>query len=178
VRLTRPGHFLLGQELAGVPGAAGIEIAAGDVVLDLGGHALVGSGGSGDGIVVTGGCTGVVIRNGTVSGWGGWGIDASGARGVHIERIVARGNHSGGIAVGSGGFVAATRCEGNDGTGLLAAGCQAWLEDNTLTGNAVGLDVLGTDNVIVRNRARANGRDFRIGGGNATLPPVDLVSSR
>src|SRR5215813_4957107 len=45
--INQPGSYYLTGNLTGAPGANGINISASDVTLDLGGFALIGSGGAG-----------------------------------------------------------------------------------------------------------------------------------
>src|SRR6266446_2752769 len=61
-------------------GTNGITIVADGVTLDLMGFDLTGTSGSGKGILASIGRTNLCVRNGTVRGWGGDGVDAHLAR--------------------------------------------------------------------------------------------------
>src|SRR5262245_55770110 len=76
--INQPGsYYLTGNLTASAAGANGINIEASDVTLDLAGFALSGLGGAGgDGVNVFVLVTNVTVRNGTVRGWGGRGVDA------------------------------------------------------------------------------------------------------
>jgi len=68
--ISVPGSYYLTTNLTGSSGANGITIASSHVTLDLDGFALLGASGSGNGILISGLCTNVTVRNGTVRGWG------------------------------------------------------------------------------------------------------------
>lgn len=97
------------------PDMNGITITADDVLLDLGGMAIVGpKTGSGVGVQVLG--ANVTVNGGNISGfrYGAWAYND----GVYLSRIDASGNIAGGIrAVGNGVVVENSRV-----SGMIAAG--------------------------------------------------------
>lgn len=69
-QLTQPGRYVLAGDLGPCPGD-GIDVVARDVLLDLGGHHLSGSGtGRGGGVWIHAGATGAAVEDGTVTGFG------------------------------------------------------------------------------------------------------------
>jgi len=67
---------VLAGTLTGTSGQNGVTIASDNVTLDLNGHALVGVPGSQNGIFVSGVRRHIVVKNGTLHGWGGHGVRA------------------------------------------------------------------------------------------------------
>ena len=89
----------------------GITIAADFVTLDLGGHAMQGHPASTlDGIAVPGG-NNVVIRNGTLAGWGQHGIGAGAATNLTVCDVAANANAENGIMAGPAARL--LRCDGS-----------------------------------------------------------------
>lgn len=72
-RIGASGSYYLTSDVFAGVGRSGIEIAVGNVSIDLNGFEIVGGLGSLDGIV--GGGTGLSVRNGVIHGLGGDGID-------------------------------------------------------------------------------------------------------
>ena len=68
-------------------------------------HALVGVPSSLDGILVSGTHTNITVRNGSLLGWGGDGVDATSAVNSQIRNVGAARNNGTGIIVGEGGLV-------------------------------------------------------------------------
>jgi parallel beta-helix repeat protein len=142
-RIAQRGSYYLTGNVTGVAAKHGIEIAAAGVTIDLSGFDLQGVAGSLDGVATTvGSLSNIEIRNGSVRGWGGDGIDlqtsfsintvvrdvrASGNSGVGIrvantfvlERCSATSNGSGGFASAVGGMATACEAVSNTGTGML-----------------------------------------------------------
>ncbi len=90
--LTASGSYYLTANLttAGGIGADGITINSSDVTVDLGGFDIVGGGAlSGSGITLNGGLKNIVIRNGTIRNWGGYGVysSSSSARSLVFEHL-------------------------------------------------------------------------------------------
>lgn len=98
-RITQPGSNYLVGNVNGVAGKTGIEIASGNVTVDLNGFAVVGVPGTLAGIASNG--QGVIVRNGLVSNWGLAGIEMNGTSSSLVEGIIARSNGSIGIRTGS-----------------------------------------------------------------------------
>lgn len=120
IRITRPGHYVLCEDLRGVPGKCGVSIQSDDVVVDLAGHELVGCSGSTDGITVAPLATGITIRSGTVRSWGRDGVDLSNAVGCTAQDLTVRDNGAFGLLLGCGARI--DRCTvGRNGQGEVAA---------------------------------------------------------
>ncbi len=124
-RITAGGSYYLTENLAGVSGKHGIEIATGaPVTIDLNGFTLNGVAGSLKGIGGDGGVTPIVtVRNGTVTGFGSQGVEAVIAQDLRVLQnggigilltdqgivsdCVVRGN---GNILGSAGIQTAASC--------------------------------------------------------------------
>ena len=106
-RIITPGSYYLTGDVLGASGKYGIELGASDVTLDLGGYVVSGIGSSPgfDGIrAAATGLANITIRNGTVSDWGGHGIDlaALASIGGRIENVTLRSNLESGLVTGTG----------------------------------------------------------------------------
>ncbi|HYD02207.1 MAG TPA: right-handed parallel beta-helix repeat-containing protein [Phycisphaerales bacterium] len=127
-RITQPGSYILAGNIQGVGGKHGIAITCGGVTLDLNGFDMVGLAGIGgalDGVSVTAvDQTAVTIRNGSIRGWGGDGIDLGTANTNNSRvtglRISANAGH--GLTVGTGCAVTDCSVFGNNLTGITTAG--------------------------------------------------------
>ncbi len=125
--ITAPGSYYVTTNLTGNPG--GITIAASGVTLDLMGFELVG--GTGNGIFVSGSRTNIAVRNGTVRGWSGVGVDTSFSFNSQLERLRVSNNGSSGIFAGGGSTVSGCTAQSNGSSGIFAgsgstvSGCTA-----------------------------------------------------
>ena len=151
--VSTPGSYYLTRNLTGISGNHGIEISARDVTIDLNGFSVTGVPGSLDGISDGPGAGAIVIRNGTIRGWGGRGIDLLNAFEVRIENVIVDGNSGGGLRVGLRGIVRDTIAIANGGTGIQAErgsaidGCKA-------VSNGTGISV--TQGIVSRSTALSN----------------------
>src|SRR5262245_16845588 len=68
-RIAQPGSYYLTGNITGVTGKAGIEIAANNVTLDLGGFTLSGVSGALSGVTAPSIQTNITIRGGIIAGW-------------------------------------------------------------------------------------------------------------
>jgi hypothetical protein len=84
--INQPGSYYLTGNLNGA-GGNGITIIANNVTLDLMGFALVGGPGTTDGVNVSVNVTNITIRNGSISRWGGMGVDADTAFNSQISDV-------------------------------------------------------------------------------------------
>jgi hypothetical protein len=116
-KISTSGSYYLTQNLLGVPGKIGIEIAASNVMIDLNGFSLNGvqviagaaqdegqavAGSSDEGIRATGlAIRNIAVRNGIVNGWTTSGIDLSIVENGSVEKVEARNNAGTGIRVGT-----------------------------------------------------------------------------
>jgi len=178
-RIDRPGSYVLASNLAGREGAPGIVVASSDVTLDLGGFALLGGSGTTHGIVTLGALENVTVRNGTVRGFGGTGLDAASAYGVRLRDVRSAGNGGDGLVAGDAGSVRDCLALGNGGTGILllhagevvasiatgnggegiAAGPYSMVRENEVTGNCADGILAGEKTVILENHGTLNGRE-------------------
>src|SRR6476620_6906734 len=73
-KITQPGSYYLTDNIAGIAGKSGIEIAASSVTLDLNGFQLTGVAGSLSGVSTSVTGNNVTVRNGVVTGFGQQGV--------------------------------------------------------------------------------------------------------
>lgn len=116
-KITQPGSYYLGGNVAVVSTRHGIEIAASGVTLDLSGFELLGNSRSLDGITLetTTNLRDIEVRNGTIRGWAGDGVDLSACTNARLADIRSSGNG------GRGFFV---------GLNAVVTGCVAWANGN------------------------------------------------
>lgn len=144
-----PATVKLAGDLTGVSGSNGITIAADNVTIDLDGHALVGVGGSLDGISVSGSRRNIAVRNGTARNWAGDGIDAASAGNSRFDDLRLSSNTGDGLRVGVDCAVRACLALSNGGDGIEGGGngtiIECFANANTMTG------ILAGDSTIVTN---------------------------
>ena len=183
--ITNSGSFYLTGNLAGTNA---ITISADDVTLDLTGFALKGAPGSGDAIVATG--KRIAVLNGSIRGWGGAGVNATGALHSRFEQLRIGANAHGLLAgdgalvrgcvfaenagdslrVASAAFVLENVITAPQTAGLRTTGNNNRLDGNHVTGGTgVGFKIEGTGNLVVRNNARGN-----VGGNYSIVPGNDF----
>ena len=100
LRITQPGSYYLTGNVTGVAGKHGIEIAASGVTLDLNGFQVGGVPGSLTGVYVSlNSATSITVRNGSISNWGGSGLDtvACEATGTLLKDLRCADNSNHGI---------------------------------------------------------------------------------
>lgn len=116
--ISAPGSYYLTTNLVG----SGISIFADNVTIDLNGFAILGAG-AGNGILVFSGKN-LVLRNGTISGFGtgGVAINASGATGSVFENLRLFNNGGYGLEVGAGSTVLKSTFSSNYFSGVYGAG--------------------------------------------------------
>jgi hypothetical protein len=133
--ISSSGAYYLTTNLTGTSGSDGIDILASNVDLDLNGFTMTGVAGSQYGIFVAfGPDSGLTIRNGTVTGWGFYGIFVTNSISASLQRIRANGNTSGGISIGPYSVAEDCAASGNGGVGITAGiGCR--ITDCTVTAN-------------------------------------------
>jgi parallel beta-helix repeat protein len=112
-RITHPGSYYLTANIVGPIGKNGITIASNDVVIDLNGFNMLGMAGSLTGIAVSGSTNSIIIRNGTVNGWGGDGINLCDTVGYNnrdhvVEGVIVHDNGGSGIRILMEGLI--TNC--------------------------------------------------------------------
>lgn len=178
-KITQPGSYYLTDNVVGVPGKLGIEIAASDVTIDLNGFTLTGSQTTLAGISYTPGSStigGATIRHGTVSGWGGNGIDLLGSgTAALVEDVQANSNWLNGISVSSNSAVVrGCRTFQNLQRGVVVAG-NALIESCVFNANGSG-GVSGANGVSVRNctfRSNSGAAVYLANSGNVADCTID-----
>ena len=102
--ISESGSYYLAEDIRGFGGAAGIQITAPNVTLDLNGSTIYGNLEvlSLDGVRLEPAADGAAVRNGRIQDFGGNGIgtDASGAEETTVENVVVSNNGLGGNGFG------------------------------------------------------------------------------
>ncbi len=161
-KITQPGSYYLPGNLTGVSGKMGIEIASGNVSIDLNGFTLLGAASSLAGIKCTvTGATALVIRNGIVRDWAQEGIElnSSGVVGAEVASIHAIANYTG-IWVGASASVRDCSVVGNLHYGIVgSSNCivSACTANGNGTGEFAGGIIVGTNSSVLDCTAFNNG---------------------
>lgn len=137
--ISQSGAYYLTTNLTGVASKNGISVQADNVTLDLNGFTLFGGvTNSQQAILVNGPHVAVIIRDGTITGWGGNGITAGNANNCEFMRLRIITNGGIGLKVGGGNTVANCIVMGNAGDGIDTTS-NALLTDCNVSGNVKGL---------------------------------------
>jgi parallel beta-helix repeat protein len=126
--ISQPGSYCLESNVVGVAGKNGIRIDADNVTLDLAGFAVLGVGNSLNGIVINNHFH-IVIRNGSISGWSGHGLEGTNGALSRIEDLRTDANGQNGLVINSGSQVNNCVAAQNTGVGIavsnnvLVTGC-------------------------------------------------------
>ena len=152
--ISVPGSYYLTTNLVGVSGTNGITIACGNVTLDLAGFALTGVTESFHGVQISGGHTNVTVRNGTISGWGIFGVDAFSysPHNVRLERLNVLANGAHGLAA-SDGMVRDCCCTSNHSMGILI---ERGMVSDCMAHNNGGYGILADRSTVRACHARNN----------------------
>ena len=123
--ITQPGSYYLTTNLTQAVNGGGIFITSGNVTLDLNGFALLGANsGTTNGITLSGSIGNITVRNGTIAGWGGAGVDgftlAPNSVNELFERLTVTGNSSSGILAGPASLIRDCLSSVNLGSGNTA----------------------------------------------------------
>jgi hypothetical protein len=143
--ISAPGSYCLAANVVGVAGKNGITINANNVTLDLGGFAVLGVGGSLNGILANVSYH-LVIRNGSISYWGGHGLDGTAGALARVDDLRVSGNGGNGLVINSGSQVTNCVAAQNGGVGIavsnnvLVTGCVSSLNG----GHGFGLGTAST----------------------------------
>ncbi len=169
-RIHAPGSYYLTADVVGMAGKVGIEIAAQDVTVDMGGFRVRGVAGSLDGMRVTAASPrGVAVRNGTLQGWGGHGLNLAQSSVNRVENVVCEGNGGSGIAGGQKTILLRCQTDSNAQSGVSGGyyftieGCSA--TDNGQSGVAIA--GIGTIRDCVSTNNGATG--FSLGRTSAAI---------
>jgi hypothetical protein len=178
-RITRAGSYYLTGNVTGVNGKHGILIASNGVTIDLNGFELDGDAGTTagfDGVRVdVAGRSNITIRNGTVRGWSGAGVNFAPFSPVNIvvTDVQALNNGGDGIAVGASSRVSGCTSSSNTGDGIQTAFNCVVTECIVSSNGQDGLNGNVT-NLVSRCAAYLNGVDGISAGINSTV--TDCVS--
>jgi len=148
-RITATGSYYLTAPVTGVAAKNGISIEASDVTIDLRGFTLSGVPGSLDGVHVVAGNTRLTVRNGTISNWGGDGVDevdAAAKEGI-FENVHSTGNTGDGLRLGEKCAVRACKAAHNGGYGVSVDG-RATISGCTAHDNGIGGIYFGAGSVL------------------------------
>jgi parallel beta-helix repeat protein len=118
--ISQPGSYCLGSNTVGESGKNGIRIDADNVTLDLAGFAMLGVGGSLSGIFINTHFH-IVIRNGSISGWGSHGLDGTAGSLARIEDLRTDANAENGLVINSGSQVNNCVAAQNGGVGIVVS---------------------------------------------------------
>ena len=182
--ITAPGSYYVTASLSG---GAGIQISTSNVVLDLNGYNVSGTGGNlSSGIEVTGAFTGIAVRNGVVNGWGHEGIKASSCSDCHfsqlqiyssgfdgllagegsvISQVSASSNGFDGIDAGNGSTVTFCTAQGNTYDGIEADKGSIISESASYQNGGSGYKTNGACTVIGNSGSGNTGHGFSCGAG-------------
>lgn len=177
-KITQPGSYYLTGNIQGVANKHGIEIAASGVTLDLNGFDLVGVAGMGafDGVTLTAfGAGNVVVRNGSIRGWGDSGVDLATSSSVNcrVDEVLASRNMGHGIAAAISAVVTACSSFDNGGDGIRADSGSVITECSASSNSGVGILVSAGGSVISRCTASFNeGSGISVGAGSTVADSV------
>jgi hypothetical protein len=131
--INKPGSYVLNKNIStGRANADAVDVNASNVTLDLQGFSIIStSSNTADAINATG-QTNVIIRNGTISGFGGTAI--VGGTAANISGITASGNGNG-ITCGIGCVARDNVIQGNTGVGMIFSDTTSGYVGNVLQGN-------------------------------------------
>lgn len=170
VTLANPGSYRLTSSLT-VPDAStsAVELTASNVTLDLNGFLLGGptvcSGepigcaptGGGYGVLGSVDINGVTIRNGSIRGFGNYGIFLHG-NGCFVEDVIVESNNHEGIRVGLDAVLVGNRVFGNGDNGIYTSG-HSRVEKNVAARNGNHGITVGGFSLVVGNVSTYNESD-------------------
>jgi parallel beta-helix repeat protein len=116
--ITSPGSYYLAENI--LAGGDGISIEADDVTIDLMGFSL--RGGTGSAISACCSITQATVKNGTISGWEGHGVDLAAFNNCTVADVRAQENGITGIRLGPGGLVVNSTVRENGSSGIQVTG--------------------------------------------------------
>lgn len=153
--ITNAGSYYVTTNIISTSGN-GISIQTNNVTVDLNGFMLQGPGFSA-GVAVSGARTNIVVRNGTIRGWGA-GVSAASAEGSRFEGLHISYNGGTGLRVGNFCTIYACHAYTNGGLGLQASTGLHIADCVAAFNGQRGIE--GFDTANVRNcTARGNGGD-------------------
>lgn len=155
--IDQPGSYYLTGDIVGGTDQRGIRINADNVVLDLNGFRVRGLPGSVNGIFLNLN-TGVTVKNGTITGWGGQGLRSNNSdEGVFIDLHC---NNNGGSGLEAGDTAIVTRCTAsNNGQNGIVVSASSAIVDCTTADNAVNGYFLAVGSLIRGSTSITDGAD-------------------
>src|SRR5687768_12962558 len=105
ITISTPGSYYATTNLTGPAGQNGITIAANHVTVDLNGFALSGRSGWADRVAVSGFRSNIVVRNGTMSGWGSDGVQAASSMNAQFLNLQMPNCAAVGLEAGNGATI-------------------------------------------------------------------------
>jgi hypothetical protein len=186
--INQSGAYYLTTNITGVASKNAISILADNVVLDLNGFTLFGgTNNSQQAILVNGAHSGVIIRNGAITGWPGNGISAGSMSGGELERLRITTNGGIGLKLGGGNSVANCFVVGNSGDGIDSTSncaiesCSVIGNTNGIsTGNACTLRNCRVDNNVnsgITTGSNCSLTDCNVSGNSNTVYSANGISS-
>jgi hypothetical protein len=166
--ITDPGTYCLTGNLTAGAGVAGIDVVSADVVIDLGGFRLDG-GGDSDGSGIRTVRRNVTVQNGTVTGWGNFGIELD--QEATVRDVQVRSEGTGAIRVGSRSLVERATTRSTTGAGIFVQGeasvvdrCRVVITEDEGDVSS-GIRAVGASTIL---HSQVRGGSTGIGGGNRT----------
>ncbi len=133
--ITLPGSYYLTGDVIGEANKAAINITVSNVAVDLNGFSLIGMAGTRRGVRVTAGLEDVRIENGTIKNWGLTGLSNTSRRGL-IRNVSVSGNAGFGIDAGDTALIESCIVESN-GSGGISAGDFCQVRESIVRANAI-----------------------------------------
>jgi hypothetical protein len=158
--ITNSGSYYLTGTLTGNGATNGITILTNNVTIDLAGFAIIGAGGSFDGINVGAGTfnsyANLTVLNGTIVGWGSYAINAYSCNNGRFESLVLATNGITGLNAGYATLASHCLAVGNVGYGFDESPSGGIFDScSALNNGAEGFHVSGSR--VINCLARANG---------------------
>jgi parallel beta-helix repeat protein len=166
--IDSPGSYYVTTNLTGISGH-GIFVASDNVTIDLNGFTLQGMPGSLSGVHIGGSRTNIVVRNGTIMGWGNDGVSWNypnfpASQNIVLNRLIVSGNGHFGIAIPNNCVVSECSVQNNQNFGIVVMGDGSQVIGNTLAGNnngndanSAGISISGSNNRIENNHVIGSG---------------------
>jgi hypothetical protein len=148
--IPAPGSYVLTGDLAPPPGIGALVLAAENVTIDLNGFTITSPGAGGAIGIDSAGFAGLVVRNGTVQGFGGPAIVAGFGSKVIETKLTMNGD---GVIGGNGCLIVMNTIRDNADDGVDSINCK--IENNIIEGHG-GTGIVGGGHVIVNNRVSGN----------------------
>ena len=167
--ITQPGSYYLSRNISTAKNTA-INISVAGVTLDLNGFQITRSGGAGGNAIVLGAAAHrATIRNGTILGDFGIGINCTvGSKATSIENVAISACSNTGILAGEGAIISRCRVHDQGGSGIQA-GPAAAISHCTLSNTQSGKGILGLpattiDHCTVTGHTGLTGIEVQSGG--------------